>query len=397
MSSKFKNVFVFSISLLFSLGIAEAVTRITVPMPKPPATPPRVFAHMPSDNIKLLYRPAPNVEVTAYGALNKINWAGFRDREFSAEKPAGFKRIIFLGDSVVYGYGLKESETLPKQLEKTFQAHRKKVEVLNLGVSGYESEQEIEFFKELGLRYDPDLVIVGYTLNDSNYGSWELDLFHELYDIKVEEKGSNLFKTTLTFLYAHSRFLYLLDQKLKIQKKVKFLRSYRSPIRRYLTERNRKVRDLPDSEYRRLEAKFVKAAAERKTSDKVMKFMMGTIGFWCNDFYLSHWNISEKAFLELKALSEKHSFQVVVVIFPIMRELDKYPLDALHHFLTGKFKEMGFEVIDLLAYTTELKEEKITPDGLHFTEFGSKLMGQYLYGRILPLLNKKYTQSVSPR
>ncbi len=382
------NIFIFFISLILSLVLAEGMTRIFVKPPAPPTELPRVFLHMPSDNIKLLYKPAPNAEGYAYGVWSKMNSAGFRDREFSIEKPTGYQRIIFLGDSVVFGYGIYEADSLPKQLEKQFQKHGQKIEVLNFGVSGYESEQQIEFLKELGLRYHPNIVLVGYTLNDSNYGSWELDLFDTLYNIQVEEKGTDPFKNALTFLYAHSRFLSLLDQKFKIQKKVKELRSYRSPIRRYLTERHRKMRDLPDSEYRKLEAQFVKDAAERKTPESEIKFIMANIGFWCYDFFSSHWNVSEKSFLELKILSEKYSFRVVVVIFPIMRELDAYPLEALHRFLTAKFQGMGFEVIDILPIVKPLDEKKITHDGLHFKEEGSQIVGQYLYEKILPIVKK---------
>ena len=381
-----KNLGFFLMHTCLALLLGELAVRILVPIPPKSTELPKVFVHEKSNNIKLLYKPSPNMANQAYGVFNKINSGGFRDCEYPVEKPAGTKRIIFLGDSAVYGYGLEIDKILPKQLEQRFKEHGEKVEVLNLGVSGYETQQQIEFFKEVGLKYKPDLVISGYTLNDSNYGSWELDLFHSLIDDKVLEPGKNLFKLFLTFLYEHSRLVSFLDERLKIQKKVKALRSYRTPIRRYMEDRNRKYRDPADSPYRQLEKQIMTDAERLGTRKVILDFMLGTIGFQAYDLYQSHWNISRKSFEELKQLSEEHSFEVVVVIFPIMRDMDKYPLDSLHHFLASEFEKIGFHVIDLLDFGKKIYAEHgfpdISGDGLHFSELGSKLVSEYLYEQI---------------
>ena len=167
-------------SLCFSLLAAEAVFRVLFKDPAPSAGPSRILVHEASDNLKLLYQPSPGAASQAYGVFNQINSAGFRGSEISLSKPEGVKRVIFLGDSVVYGYGLENTAAIPPQLEQAFKkSGRGEVEVLNFGVSGYETEQAVEFFKEKGLAFQPDLVILGYTLNDSIYASMELDFFHD--------------------------------------------------------------------------------------------------------------------------------------------------------------------------------------------------------------------------
>jgi len=98
------------------------------------------------------------------------NSAGFRDYEYEKEHPSTY-RIIFLGDSVVAGYGVGLNDTVAKVLERMLtKAQGRKVEVLNLGVSGSNTFTEAKRLEELGLSYKPDMVIIGFHGNDlENY------------------------------------------------------------------------------------------------------------------------------------------------------------------------------------------------------------------------------------
>ena len=91
----------------------------------------------------------------------RINREGFRDREFSAEKPAGKKRILVLGDSFTFGTGVEQEETFPKVLER-----RLGQEAFNWGVAGYSTDQELLLLEKEGLRYRPDLVILALYLGN---------------------------------------------------------------------------------------------------------------------------------------------------------------------------------------------------------------------------------------
>lgn len=100
-----------------------------------------------------------------------INSGGFRDKEYPFKKAEDTYRITVIGDSVTFGRAMKLNETLPKRLQETLfnLCPNKKFEVLNMGTEGYNSIQELEFLKRKGLKYNPDLVIIYYCLNDPDY------------------------------------------------------------------------------------------------------------------------------------------------------------------------------------------------------------------------------------
>lgn len=131
-----------------------------------------------SENPILFYEPNPGAKSEIYS----INSAGFRDREFSKKKDPAVFRIVMLGDSIVWGHGLALQDTFAKQLESLLnEVSDQKFEVLNFGVSGYSTQQEVELFRVKANEYDPDLVIVGYCLNDFEESSVEGEAFKRLY------------------------------------------------------------------------------------------------------------------------------------------------------------------------------------------------------------------------
>jgi len=100
----------------------------------------------------------------------KINSDGFRDREYSIEKPNNTIRIIVLGDSVTFGWGINVSDTYPKVLEKMLNNDLNTTinfEVLNFGVPGFNTLEEIHLLEKKGLKYNPDVVIIGYVAGDA--------------------------------------------------------------------------------------------------------------------------------------------------------------------------------------------------------------------------------------
>jgi Flp pilus assembly protein TadD/lysophospholipase L1-like esterase len=94
----------------------------------------------------------------------RTNSHGQRDRERTLKKPDGVRRVLLLGDSVVEGYGLSESETISRQLEDLYADGS--TEVLNFGVSAYCTRAEIELLEVKGLRFNPDVVVLVFVEND---------------------------------------------------------------------------------------------------------------------------------------------------------------------------------------------------------------------------------------
>lgn len=103
------------------------------------------------------------------GVPAHTNSLGFRDtREYSLTKSPGTFRILVLGDSVTFGHGALYETSYPYLLEQRLREWRPDVkwEVWNLGVPGYNTAQELASLNEVGERYAPDLVIVGFFQND---------------------------------------------------------------------------------------------------------------------------------------------------------------------------------------------------------------------------------------
>ena len=114
-------------------------------------------------------RLAANYDGWFAGVPAHINALGFRDpRNYSLEKGRNTFRILVLGDSVTFGHGALFETTYPYLLEQRLKAWRPDVtwEVWNLGVPGYNTAQELAYLHEVGPRYKPDLVVVGFFPND---------------------------------------------------------------------------------------------------------------------------------------------------------------------------------------------------------------------------------------
>jgi len=106
--------------------------------------------------------------------LGDVNSLGLRGHETDLTRRAGVRRIVLLGDSFTYGDGVTVDEAMPAQLERRLNRDAATpVEVLNLGVPGYNTVQEYACLKELGLRLAPDLVIVAFTLSDADRGAFD--------------------------------------------------------------------------------------------------------------------------------------------------------------------------------------------------------------------------------
>ncbi|MBT3295340.1 MAG: tetratricopeptide repeat protein [Verrucomicrobia bacterium] len=106
-----------------------------------------------------------NANADLITSIPRTNAHGQRDVERSVEKPAGVRRVILLGDSVVESMEVRDIEqVMHRQLERLYPANS--VEVLNFGVNGYCTLAEIELLRVKGLAFKPDVVVVVFVDND---------------------------------------------------------------------------------------------------------------------------------------------------------------------------------------------------------------------------------------
>jgi lysophospholipase L1-like esterase len=92
----------------------------------------------------------------------RVNGEGFRGPALQPKRP-GVKRVAVLGDSIVFGYWVAEGDAFPAQLGAILGP---RVETLNLGVPGYNLDQEVENLRNRVDVLRPDVVVFGFCLND---------------------------------------------------------------------------------------------------------------------------------------------------------------------------------------------------------------------------------------
>ncbi len=94
------------------------------------------------------------------GEIATINADGYRGPLHAREKPAGRTRVVMLGDSIAYGAGVKDDETFSALLERL----DPRLDVVNLAVGGYGTDQELLRLEREGFSYHPDVVILNFCL-----------------------------------------------------------------------------------------------------------------------------------------------------------------------------------------------------------------------------------------
>lgn len=153
-----------SLGSLLVLGlVAEVVARAAEPGPFS-LWDERPYLHHPTlDHVH-----EPGFEGRWDGTWYAINELGLRGPEVEP-KADGELRVVTLGDSCTFGKGVVEGDTWPRQLEGLLRAAAPPGMtplVANLGVNGYSGVNYRDIFFEKGLELAPDLVVVGYNLND---------------------------------------------------------------------------------------------------------------------------------------------------------------------------------------------------------------------------------------
>ena len=97
----------------------------------------------------------------------RTNSKGIRsNHEIPYEKPADTKRIVVLGDSFGFGYGVSLEDTFTQQLRKRFATEGEKVEIVNLSASGYGTDEQLLVLQNEGIKYQPDYVISTWHKSD---------------------------------------------------------------------------------------------------------------------------------------------------------------------------------------------------------------------------------------
>jgi lysophospholipase L1-like esterase len=291
----------------------------------------------------------------------RINSQGFRGPELTEKKPGQY-RILALGDSITWGDALPEEETWVKLLEGLLSSARKSgpVEVVNGAVGDIGTREEVDILTERGLAVHPDLVLVGFYLNDSR-PPWGFadELYHRgwlrRHSVLAETLYSRLALANWIHKVGEDRFAWL-------------ERQHRLP---WKTDRDA-LRELAWS------ARYDWGAA------------------WDQD----SWATIDREFGRLEALARAHGFAVSIVIFPVSYQVYADYLDDAPQAEAKKLASRhGFRSFDLLPALRAHRTENLFFDQCHPRPDASALIAREIAGALKSQLSHdpKFSPSQATR
>ena len=282
------NLLLITLSLFFCFLIAEIILRIIDP--KQP-------------------------KGTTYGYKLRYNSLGFRDRDYLIPKSVNKYRIVVLGDSFTWGLGVDENDTIPKLLESDLQEFSSNIEVINCGIEGTNTVQQLNIFKQRAIKYDPDLVLLIYYLNDIDFIP---KLANRYYDSSMYSNYLLTFNSGNAYGNSIRRFIS------KVQIHSYFV-SYLVPRIGALL-RKFGVLDIAGFRY---------ATAYNRMFDG---FIDGNPG----------WEESKRALREIIIACNKNKNRFILAIYPPLVDLNNYPGKKAHLAIANYCKSLGITSIDLL-------------------------------------------------
>jgi lysophospholipase L1-like esterase len=161
------NLVLFVAATFVALLAGELVTRLLAPQPPTPAFirpgTPDVQLFALDSVLGMVLKPAVTVPY-AFGTVVRTNTLGLRDREYRPKDPGEF-RVLSLGDSYAFGYGVELEQSYGKLLERqlSHEFPERRFSVINAGVSGYGTKQQTLSFRRLYGPLQPDFVLATFT------------------------------------------------------------------------------------------------------------------------------------------------------------------------------------------------------------------------------------------
>ncbi len=126
-----------------------------------------------SANRRIVYELIPSSKYLFQNVLVQTNSLGYRDQKYQPMKAKNKRRIVGLGDSVMFGWGVDEGACYLTQLENRLNQQDSVVyEIINTGVPGYNTVMEVATLEYKFALDEIDMVVLNYIGND-----WHLPNF----------------------------------------------------------------------------------------------------------------------------------------------------------------------------------------------------------------------------
>jgi len=318
----------------------------------------------PSEDVLLGYELRPGSSGTAFDCEVRINALGFRGAERSLERSADVRRIVVLGDSLTFGNNLAENDTYCAQLEQIFAGQGRAVEVCNLGVAGYDTLQEARVFERRGASLAPDLVVLGFCVNDAGTVSLELEHLE-----RVRAYGGAIFRLRV------AQWCALRYERWKLARGAKDVND-EDVFRRTHAEWIDALED--DAEVRERMERLRSALAEREGAPPAWS----PLPWYASD---AHVGRLRRGLRELGRVTRAAHAPVLLAIFPPLKERPYLAAwDEAYALVELLALREGFDVLSLAEAVRSSKQDLqiLDRDWIHYNAAGNTLMAQELARRI---------------
>jgi lysophospholipase L1-like esterase len=252
----------------------------------------------------------------------RINGHAMRGRDLPVAKPPGSLRVAVVGDSVAFGYWVALEDAFPAQLEAMLRegGSRPGVEVLNFGVPGYNLGQELVWLEAQALRFDPDLVVLAFCLNDLQ------SVFSYEYGLVVDRETGGWWGSARDLALRSSRLASWVDYRLtEHEVRQRFAASRAS---------DRGLAPRRDAARRELDASFAR----------------------------------------LSAILAGAGVPGLVAVFPTLdHPFDAYPHQWLHTLVIESAQRHGLGAVDLLGCLSSYAPEQVRVDPIHPNPLGHRV------------------------
>lgn len=328
------NLLVFAVAFAVPLLLLELALKPFASASKPLTT---IFLRDEALGWKL----RPGAEDVWGNVRVRINAKGLRGPELDYVKPEEVARILYLGDSVTFGFMIEDwQRTFPYQVQALLDRRwGYTIETINAGVGGYSTWQEYLYLADEGVRYEPDLVVVSFVLNDVTE---KFDLIR----FGGANEGWQLRNSALTALDRLSN---------------------RSSIAYFARDLGRRLRfgsDVAKGAVRH-ELLNVRAIAEEPDRADVRRA----------------WKLTLENLQKIFALCEERRIRVLLVIFPYRFQFEDSPrLAAPQRELTRYAAARGVPTLDLLPLLSErMSDRELSPQMIflgenHLSPIGGRLV-----------------------
>lgn len=229
--------------------------------------------------------------------VTRGNALRLRSLHLEKSKPPGVFRILALGDSYTWGDKIpRTQDTWPYVVERSLRQKGYRVEVVNMGRNGYTTLNEAELLERMGWSFDPEFIILNFTLNDTL------------------PSGPNYFSEPEEW-YFRTRPL--------------------SPVFHRTLDRHSYLYSFLNAQVRSLQMRS--------------RYPDGYAPLYADDF--AGWQACRAALRTMGENTRKRGVPMLVVIFPSFApptlEADAYPYLKLHQKIAAAARDAGLSVLDL--------------------------------------------------